>query len=73
MEKGAVTMSEIPSIKCPNCGAANLEQHRRRPDLLVCSLCWHKYDKEEALKGKFVLVKKKIKSPRWAHPRWVWA
>jgi len=56
-------------IKCPNCGEADLEQHMRRPDLLVCPLCWHKYEKEAWLRGKFISVKRTVKNPRWAHPR----
>jgi len=62
-----VGIKEFP--KCPNCGKAKLEQHRRREDLLVCPHCWHKYDKKAALEGHFILVRKKIKQPGWAHPR----
>ena len=56
------------NLKCPNCGEAELEQHRRRKDLLVCPRCWFKYDKQAALEGRFIRVKKKVKA-RWAHPR----
>lgn len=56
-------------IKCPHCGQAWLQQHRRKPELLVCPLCWWKYDKEAAQRGEFIRVKKKVKHPGWAHPR----
>jgi len=54
----------MTDIICPNCGEANLEQHKRLPELLVCPLCWRKYDKGKALKGEFILVKAK-KKMRW--------
>lgn len=55
-------------IPCPHCGKADLEQHRRKPELLVCPLCWYKYKKKEALEGEFIRVKKKVKAG-WSHPR----
>lgn len=59
----------MKKIRCPNCGEADLEQHKRKEDLLVCPLCWFKYKKEEALKGIFIRVKRKVKNPRWVHKR----
>ena len=67
--KGYERLSEAKKIKCPNCGEAYLEQHRRREDLLVCPACWFKYKKKEALEGRFVRVKRKYKTKGWAHPR----
>ena len=61
-EDGAILSKLLPKILCPNCGEANLEQHRRKPNLLVCPLCWHKYEKEPALRGEFKRVKTKKKA-----------
>jgi len=62
-------MATGTGIRCPNCGEADLEQHRKRPDLLICPLCWHKYGKEAALRGEFIRVKTQVKKKGWAHPR----
>jgi len=45
-------------LKCPHCGEANLVQHTKREDLLICPLCWHKYDKAAAFKGEFILIRR---------------
>lgn len=55
-------------IPCPHCGKADLEQHRRLKDLLVCPLCWYKYKKAEALQGEFIRVKREV-TAGWSHPR----
>jgi hypothetical protein len=56
-------------IKCPNCAKAYLEDHKRRPDLLICPVCWSKYDKEKALDREFVRVKIYKPLPRLRHKR----
>jgi len=65
-------MGEDEKPLCPNCGEARLEQHKRLEDLLVCPVCWHKYKKEEALKGNFVLVrsKKTVRYGKKNQPPW---
>jgi hypothetical protein len=58
VETGLKTHDPETAVKCPHCEKANLVQHSKREDLLICPLCWHKYDKAAALKGEFILVRR---------------
>lgn len=44
-------------MKCPHCKNAELEQHKRLENMLVCPKCWWKYNKRLAELGQFVRIK----------------
>jgi len=45
----------LPLTKCPDC-ETTLEPHKRLRELLVCPKCWHKFDYNDAYKGKATRV-----------------
>jgi len=47
--------ADEPLTKCPDC-ETTLEPHKRLRELLVCPKCWHKFDYNDAYKGKATRV-----------------